>query len=456
MRFLAILFMILVSGFCAMVTQVIASPASVSSAVPIIYTSAPRYDATAWLQGRERFPQGATLMIRAEGKARKLVPDFAASADANVSFDGKSVLFAGRRTATDPWQIWELVIGDGTSRRVLTTAQDAVKPLYLPEGRIVFARKSDTGFVVETLSLSNGKPLPLLFAPGSALPTDILRDGRILFEAGYPLGTADTPETYTVYSDGSGVEGYRCDHGKARYAAKETASGDIVFTRGRGLGIFTSRLAHDAEVTAPTGDYSGDVSELPGGRWLLSVRASSAKLYELKSWKPGSKSLASLHSDPEANLIQAVPVVERKVPNRHPSGLHANWNYANLLVLNAYSSRSQVAPGTIAQVQLYTQESGVVKALGTAPVEQDGSFFIQVPGDSPLRMELLDASGKTLAQESGWWYARSGEQRICVGCHAGPERAPDNAVPAVLLRTTIPVDLTGNAPVTPASKTGGN
>jgi hypothetical protein len=30
-----------------------------------------------------------------------------------------------------------------------------------------------------------------------------------------------------------------------------------------------------------------------------------------------------------------------------------------------------------------------------------------------------------------------------VGCHTGPERASENRVPAVLLRSTTPVDLTG-------------
>jgi hypothetical protein len=40
---------------------------------------------------------------------------------------------------------------------------------------------------------------------------------------------------------------------------------------------------------------------------------------------------------------------------------------------------------------------------------------------------------------------RHGEQRICVGCHTGPEQAPENRVPAVLLRTTTPVDVTGAA-----------
>jgi hypothetical protein len=40
-------------------------------------------------------------------------------------------------------------------------------------------------------------------------------------------------------------------------------------------------------------------------------------------------------------------------------------------------------------------------------------------------------------------WTRRGEQRICVGCHAGPERAPENAVPQVLVRDIKPVNIGG-------------
>jgi hypothetical protein len=50
-----------------------------------------------------------------------------------------------------------------------------------------------------------------------------------------------------------------------------------------------------------------------------------------------------------------------------------------------------------------------------------------------------------LRQEHGWFWARKGEQRICVGCHTGPERAPENRVPEVLLRSTTAADVTGTA-----------
>ena len=66
-------------------------------------------------------------------------------------------------------------------------------------------------------------PLPLTYMRASAFPSDVLADGRILFEAGFPLGSGSTPELYLVYADGSGVESYRCDHGTARWGGKQLA-----------------------------------------------------------------------------------------------------------------------------------------------------------------------------------------------------------------------------------------
>ena len=51
------------------------------------------------LRGGERFPKGAHLLLMHEGGAEPLVPEFAASADASVSFDGGRVLFAGKKAA---------------------------------------------------------------------------------------------------------------------------------------------------------------------------------------------------------------------------------------------------------------------------------------------------------------------------------------------------------------------
>ena len=95
-------------------------------------------------------------------------------------------------------------------------------------------------------------------------------------------------------------------------------------------------------------------------------------------------------------------------------------------------------------MRLETQDAeGRTVVTGTAPVEADGSFFVQTPADKPIRFALLDAKGAVLRQEHGWFWIRRGEQRICVGCHTGPERSPENRVPDVLLHTMAPVNLTG-------------
>lgn len=150
------------------------------------------------------------------------------------------------------------------------------------------------------------------------------------------------------------------------------------------------------------------------------------------------------------NLVDPVLVAPHQRPNRHPSGLHG-WNYANLMALDARVSRDGMVRGVPASVRLETQDAnGRAVAAGTAPVEQDGSFFVSAPADRPIRFALLDGKGVVLRQEHGWFWIRGGEQRYCVGCHAGPERAPENHVPAVLMRTTTPVDLTGNTPAHPS------
>jgi hypothetical protein len=410
------------------------------------------YEPLAWLHGADRFPSGAQIIVSSDGARRPLVQDFAASADPSVSFDGQKALFAGKAHASDPWQIWELNLAGGAPHAITSFHEDCVRPFYLPDERVVYARKIAGRFVIETKELSSNKTLVLSYISSNSLPTDVLRDGRILFESAYPLGSDGTPEIYTVYSDGSGVESYRCDHGKARHSAKQGNSGDTVFTTQHGLARFTSARAQQISIAAPAGEYAGDVAETAAGEWLVSWRADSKTLFRLMRWTPGSTGLKPLVVEQAANLLQPVLLAAHAVPNRHPSGLH-DWPNANLLCLNAYTSKYPFAAGSIHSVRLYTRDdSGQPKLLGTSPVERDGSFFVQVSSEQPLQFELVDASGKTLKREAGYLWMRRGEQRVCAGCHAGPETSPENAVPQILLKSTTPADLTG----TSAQSAGGH
>jgi hypothetical protein len=68
----------------------------------VIVTATPDYEPSAALRRLERFPEGAQLLLMHEGKAEPLVEGFAATSDADLSFDAQTVLFAGRRWRTIP------------------------------------------------------------------------------------------------------------------------------------------------------------------------------------------------------------------------------------------------------------------------------------------------------------------------------------------------------------------
>jgi len=135
-------------------------------------------------------------------------------------------------------------------------------------------------------------------------------------------------------------------------------------------------------------------------------------------------------------------VVVRAHAEASSVGLH-DWTYANMMALDARQSRGgdlKIAP---AQVRLEALDgAGHAVAMGTAPVEADGSFYVKVPADRPIRFALLDQKGAVVHQEHGGLDSQ-GRAADLRGLPCGPERASENKMPMVLTRTTTPVDLTG-------------
>ena len=62
--------------------------------------------------------------------------------------------------------------------------------------------------------------------------------------------------------------------------------------------------------------------------------------------------------------------------------------------------------------------------LGTVPLSPDGSFFVEVPADTPIAFQMLDGEGRPQLNEMSWIFVRPGEVRSCVGCHEPRGVAP--------------------------------
>jgi hypothetical protein len=429
------------AGILAALVSLLAGQASRSDLPPFLYTAAARYDAAAWNHGGERFPDGAHLVLVTQEARRDVVPGFFASADAAVSYDGRRILFAGRPSRQDQWQIWQTDLAGSAPHRVVAASDACIRPLYLPDGRVVYTRVAAAGSEIEVVPFEGGKADVLTHVPGRYLTGDVLRDGRILFEW--------ANELFTVYPDGTGVESLRCDHGPRRSGGRQVSSGDVIFGVDGGLARFTSALAVQEKLPPADLEAIGPVAEVAPGRWLVAARPRSGGAYAIHQAGPGMRGMESVESPRGVQAVEPVAVAPRVPPRDFPSGLVATRTTGNLLCLDARESKSPIE-GRIHSVRIYTQDpAGGSQALGRTAIASDGSFYVEVPADRPIRIELTDAAGAPLRAEEHWFWMRPSEQRICVGCHAGPERAPENKVPEILNRILTPVKMLGDRGQTP-------
>jgi len=297
----------------------------------------------------------------------------------------------------------------------------------------VYTRASAGGSDLETADANGGAPQRLTFAPGRHVAQDVLRDGRILFQS--------DGEVYTVYPDGTGVESLRCDHGPVRSAARQVASGDVIFSVGGKLARFTAALATQVEIAQPDWNAMGPVAEIAAGEWLVSVRKANGP-FGLFLWRQADGRLTPVET-PATNATQPVLLRRRTAPRQFPSGLVPTRTTGRLLCLDARASRNPIAEA-VAAVEVYARGAdGKPVLLGRQDLAGDGSFYVEVPADRPLRIQLRNPAGQTVRSEHGWFWMRPSEQRICVGCHMGPERSPENKVPEILLRSIVPERMLG-------------
>jgi hypothetical protein len=75
---------------------------------------------------------------------------------------------------------------------------------------------------------------------------------------------------------------------------------------------------------------------------------------------------------------------------------------------------------------------GLNAVLGETPVADDGSFYLEITADQPIRFQSLDKNGELIRVPSSWMWVRPNERRGCVGCHEDRETAPRNVVPKAI------------------------
>jgi Hydrazine synthase alpha subunit middle domain len=418
----------------------------------------------------QRFPRGSRIVrLAPESKhPRELTPEFFAAADPQIDFTGAKIIFSAQRNAGAKWQIWEMNADGSEKRQVTNCIEDCQRAAYLPDCEIVFTVQSLKNGRPEfnlAVSKTDGSQMhPITFGPGNFWLETVLRDGRVLASASSPLQDTEaarkTRLLYTLRPDGAALEAFRCEHQSLarRDDAAELEDGSVIFVKRSGpsesLGGTLAEVRKgdpgESLVESRAAKYR---SPRPLSTSLMIVSRASAlpgaaqakfDLYEFDLKKQTDGSL--IYSDAKLSSIQAVPLVANPVPKRFWSTLNMDSKAGYFISLNSYIS-SEGLKGRLAaaisrvRVMSLENDSTQERSLGEAPVEKDGSFYVEVAANQSVRFELLDANGKTIVAERSWIWTRPGEQRGCPGCHGDKALAPENRWPLTLKRFDTPTAL---------------
>jgi hypothetical protein len=418
----------------------------------------------------ERFPRGSHLArLRSPNSAAViLTPDFFAAADPRISFDGTRVLFAGKKSPAATWQIWEMTADGANARQITRCAHDCLQPAYLPRGEIVYTSfaPSASGLAsnLAVTKLDGSDAHPITFGPGDYRLETVLKNGTILATARWPLrpanGVPADRELYTLRPDGTGLATLRCDHQHPaiRREAQELDDGAVVFVKasltsrslGGDLAWIRRGASHNTPLTTPPILASSPQpiaeTELLVARESPTGTTGPKKLILYVFDTAEARFATPIYEDPKLSTVEAVPVAAHEPPRWYWSTLTPALEKGYFVCLNSYLAEG-LPHGRIAiklaRVRVLTLDAATQKEilLGEAPMEEDGSFYIAVPPDTPVRFEVLDGAGRVVRAQRSWIWSRSGEEHGCVGCHEDRALAPENRWPMALRRFDTPTRL---------------
>ncbi len=143
-----------------------------------------------------------------------------------------------------------------------------------------------------------------------------------------------------------------------------------------------------------------------------------------------------LAEDTGAGLFEPVLLKTRPRPPVIPDRIKPGVKTASVHIADIYTGPGLkgVPPGKVKALRLFAYhfnyvgtggheslgvEAGwdIKRILGTVPVESDGSVCFEIPANTAISIQPLDADGASLQLMRSWIVGMPGERVSCVGCH---------------------------------------
>lgn len=443
---------------------------------------------------RASWGDGASLVLfpGLGQRGRLLAPGFHSSADPDVSFDGKRVLFAGKQKAADRWAIYEANIATGEIRRVTQCAGDCRSPCYLgsmytiteeaPWHQITFV-ESDPRTVNEfgvgpasaiySCKLDGSFVQRLTYNLSSDYDPAVMPDGRLVFaswqRAGWHHGSLGRIMLLGVNTDGIDFAPFCGEVGRRiKHMPCVTTQGMAVFVEADSVAWDGAGLLSCVSLRRPLHSYRPltqaadglfhSPSPLPDGRILVSRRpADESSPHAVCSFDLETRRLEVVLEEPGCHWLQAKVVAPREEPDGRSSVLTPEDPLGKFYCLDVYltdfKDPNWMPRGCVKKVRVVEGVPRVAgdpssrvsvpqlaarRILGETPVAADGSFNIEVPANLPIQLQLLDERGIAL-RSCGWIWTRNHAAQGCIGCHEDPELTPVNRVVNALQSDTVPL-----------------
>jgi len=445
------------------------------------------------------------VVVRPDGSRKVLTEGFHSACDPEISFDGTRLLFAGKRNADDDWNIFEMNVDGSDVRQVTRDIGNCRGPSYQstlytiispqPWYQLTFVgsqprtvNECGVGSATSLYSckLDGSAVRRLTFNLSGDFDPYILPDGRVVFaswqRARLDHGPWGRIGLFGINIDGADCAAFCIEQGKRiKHMPCSTTGGLAVFVEGDtipwdgagSLGAVTlCRPLHSYRpVTSAEQGLFHSPSPLPDGRILVSRRSRSGDdTHAVGVLDPADGRWEPVFDDPQWHDVQAKAIAPRPEPDGRSSVVTEKDPNGELYCLSVYINDLEdpqwLPRGSVKRVRILEglplgadalRENGgwtvtgvgpygvpvlaQRRILSEVPVEEDGSFNVEIPANISIELQILDADGMAL-RSCGWIWAKNHEPRGCIGCHEDGELTPENvfvdAVQEASVKLTLP------------------
>ncbi|MDX1642516.1 MAG: hypothetical protein R3220_12505 [Balneolaceae bacterium] len=380
---------------------------------------------------------------------RNLTPEFYSATSPSLSFDNQRIVFSAQEEQNGSWQIWTMSLDGSDKTKIFESTESCFTPSFLPTNEIVFSCEISNPMIGMIYPLfkvqADGSGLEqITFHPHRDFNSSMLYDGRIAMISQQVYPSKKKPLFMVLRPDGTKAQVFYHDNSdfQIKSAVRESHDENLIFVQSDGnvdelVALSYANPLLPKKVIASFGAghvQSADI--LDSSRVVISVQNGQNGQNGVFSLSAvganGDEEL--IYQDENYHSIQPVAVRNRRIPKKLPSSIADEEGSGILISQDVNHSQIGIEgdPETA-----YIRIEGIEKTFQEIEVAKDGSFYLRVQSDMPIRFVSLDAKKERLRGPSEWIWLRTNERRACVGCHARKEMSPVNLVPMAIKKDPV-------------------